>query len=104
MSVPSRAAPLAPPTVLPHLVAGSKSVDWWGMVLLILTEATLFAALLSSYFYLRFLNPAWPPAGIERPELVLPSVATVILLASSLPMHLADRGIRTGNQRRLRWG
>ena len=27
---------------------------WWGMVLLIATEATLFLLLIATYFYLRF--------------------------------------------------
>jgi heme/copper-type cytochrome/quinol oxidase subunit 3 len=74
------------------------------MVMLILTEATLFGALISAYFYLRFAAPVWPPAGIGRPELILPGIGTVVLLSSSIPMHLADRGIRAGNLQRLRIG
>jgi heme/copper-type cytochrome/quinol oxidase subunit 3 len=90
---------------LPHLAHGSRSFGWWGMVWLIATEATLFAALIASYFYLRFLStPVWPPDGIEDPELVLPLVMSAILLSSTIPVHIAERGIKEGKQGRLRWG
>jgi heme/copper-type cytochrome/quinol oxidase subunit 3 len=76
-----------------------------GMLLFILTEAALFASLIVSYFFLRFRATAlWPPGGIEAPDLLLPSVMTVILLSSSIPMHIADAGIRRGSRGRLRVG
>ena len=90
---------------LPHHVEGSRSFGWWGMVWLIATEATLFASLIASYFFLRFrYGPEWPPAGIEDPALELPIVMSVILLSSSIPVHLAEAGIEKGNATRLRWG
>jgi heme/copper-type cytochrome/quinol oxidase subunit 3 len=58
----------------------------WGMAMLILTEATLFVYLLASYVYLRHANARWPAAGLECPDLLVASINTVILLASSLPM------------------
>jgi heme/copper-type cytochrome/quinol oxidase subunit 3 len=75
----------------------------WG---LIATEALLFGSLVASYFYLRFrAGPgAWPPAGITKPALTLPLIMSVILWSSSLPVHIADHGIRHGSQRLLRWG
>ena len=39
------------------------------MVLLIVTEAMIFAALLSAYFFVRANSPSWPQGGIEPPEL-----------------------------------
>ncbi len=91
--------------VLPAHASGSRSMAWWGMVWLILTESALFATLILSYFYLRFRGtPTWPPGGIEKPTLALPLAMSVVLWTSSLPVHLADRGIRRGNQRTLRLG
>lgn len=84
--------------------SGPRSFAWWGMVWLIMTEAALFAMLIFSYFFLRFGQPAWPPAGIDPPSLTLPAIMTVILWSSSLPVHLADRGIKRGSQTRLRGG
>jgi heme/copper-type cytochrome/quinol oxidase subunit 3 len=58
-----------------------------------------------AYFFLRFQASArWPPEGIEAPTLVLPSIMTVVLLSSSIPMHIADAGIRRGSRVRLRVG
>ena len=68
----------------------SRSTSWWGMMLLIATEGTIFAILLLSYAYLRFSStPAWPPAGIEPPALKLPVLMTAALVLSSVPMQLA---------------
>jgi heme/copper-type cytochrome/quinol oxidase subunit 3 len=90
---------------LPHHVEGPRSYGWWGMVWLIATEATLFASLIASYFYLRFrYGPEWPPGDIAAPELGLPIVMSVILLSSSIPVHFAETGIKKGNQSWLRWG
>ncbi|HEX2298280.1 MAG TPA: cytochrome c oxidase subunit 3 [Pseudonocardiaceae bacterium] len=75
-----------------------RSTAWWGMVLLIATEAAFFAVLLASYFYLRFASPGpWPPDGIEDPKLVRPLIMTGLLLTSSIPMIWADRQVRKGH-------
>ncbi len=89
---------------LPVEVSGVAAPGWWGMVLLITTEATLFTLLVFSYFYLRYLAPQWPPPGLEAPKLTRPVVATIILLSSSGPMIWAERGIKRGSQWRLRAG
>lgn len=93
-----------PGEVLPEHGVGPRSFAWWGMVWLIATEATLFALLLASYFYLRFRSPHWPPEHIEAPELMLPLIMTAILWSSSIPVHIAEKGIEKGHQGRLRWG
>ncbi len=76
------------------------------MVFVIATEATLFAVLLASYFYLRFKSPGgWPPDGIADPKLLKPAVMTVLLMTSSvtgwyLPSApcagTTSRGLRVG--------
>ncbi|MGW1060655.1 cytochrome c oxidase subunit 3 [Micromonospora rubida] len=82
-----------------------RSTGWWGMVMFVATEATLFACLLGSYFYLRFqYGPQWPPGGIEDPKLLTPLVMTAVLLPSSLPVIWAEHGIRRGHRWRLRSG
>ncbi len=89
----------------PAGVSGGRALGFWGMVMLIFTEATLFGILLYSYFFLRFqMGPEWPPDGIEKPDLFLVSIMTPILLLSSGPMHWAHTGIRKGKMWRLRLG
>lgn len=82
---------------------GKGATGWWGMVLLIATEASLFVYLLFSYFYLGSMaRGAWPPPGPPDLRLALPN--TLILLLSSATMWWADSGLRRGNQGRLRLG
>ena len=100
----------SPPTVQTVIVAPpsarsrGRSVGWWGMVVVIATEGTIFLGLLSTYFFLRASSPRWPPAGVELPELQLISVFTVVLLASSIPIFWAEAGIAAGRQGTLRAG
>lgn len=77
---------------------------WWGFLAMIAIESTVFASLLASYFYLRMGADAWPPEPIPLPELMLPTVNTLILLASSGVMHWADRKISRGEERQLAIG
>lgn len=79
-------------------IAKGRPTGWWGMMLFIATEATLFGTLFASYFYIRFKGtPVWPPDGIHPPELVLPLVMTAILLSSSFPMLVAERAMKRGS-------
>jgi cytochrome c oxidase subunit 3 len=80
-----------------------RSPAWWGMLLFITTEATLFALFLVSYFYLRFESVGpWPPSGSD-PKLLVPTVMTALIMASSVPAYLADTSIRRGEVDRLRF-
>jgi heme/copper-type cytochrome/quinol oxidase subunit 3 len=71
------------------------------MTLFLINEGTLFACLVSSYFYLALRNPAWPPAGVEKPSLPIPAVMTALLLSSSGVLVIAERGFAA--RRRLRY-
>jgi heme/copper-type cytochrome/quinol oxidase subunit 3 len=73
---------------------------WWGMALFLCAEVTLFGTLIGSYFYLDFNSHRWPPAGVKAPSVVLPLVATGVLLCTSVPMWLAARSAREGKRGR----
>lgn len=77
---------------------------WWGFVGMIAIETTVFATLVVSFFYLRMGEPAWPPEPIPLPELALPTLNTLILVASSPVMHWADKKIRRDQERQLAIG
>ena len=83
---------------------GSQAPLWWGFVGMIVVESTVIASLIASYFYLKMVAVSWPPAGTEMPKLLLPTINTAILLASSVAMHRADKAIDEGKQRSLIWG
>jgi cytochrome c oxidase subunit 3 len=78
---------------LPVGSEGKRSNGWWGMLALIATEGSLFGYLLFTYFYLAAQSEQhWPPEGL--PELLIPGVNTVILLASSVFVWISERCIR----------
>jgi heme/copper-type cytochrome/quinol oxidase subunit 3 len=86
---------LLPPGRVSH-----QEVGYWAMVLFCLTEASLFAYLLSSYFYLGVSNRFWPPAGVERPKLEKPLIMTALLLSSSVVLYIAEKAREHGNRAR----
>jgi heme/copper-type cytochrome/quinol oxidase subunit 3 len=74
---------------------------WWGMVVLIGTEAMVFLALLSAYFFVRAGAPAWPPPGIAAPELHRSVVFTIVLLGSSIPIFWMEHALGRGHMRQV---
>jgi cytochrome c oxidase subunit III len=79
---------------LPVGSAGHKSFGWWGMLTVIMTEASLFAYLLFSvYYFLIQYGRAWVP---EAPSLALALPNTAILLLSSLCVWQGEAGAVRG--------
>jgi cytochrome c oxidase subunit 3 len=80
---------------LPVGSAGKRASGWWGLMALIVTEASLFGYLLFAYFYLNAQSgagAAWPPDGL--PDLRMPTINTVLLLSSSVMVWLGERRLR----------
>lgn len=80
-----------------------RSLGYWGTMVMIATEAMLFALLLFAYSQTRVNADRWPLGDIAEPELVKSGLRTTVLLASSIPMHLADKAAQAGDQAKLRW-
>lgn len=97
--IETRAERLLPPSRKPY-----ADVGWWGMVLFIMTEGTMFAYFLTSYFFLGVENPRWPPAGVPEPALRLPLVMTALLVASSIALYVAQRAFDNSKRRHYRIG
>jgi heme/copper-type cytochrome/quinol oxidase subunit 3 len=79
------------------VVAGRRrgpSVAFWGMAMVVASEATLFGTFIGSYYYLRFESPHWPPPGTPEPRVVVPLIMVGILATTSLPMQLAAAAAR----------
>jgi cytochrome c oxidase subunit I+III len=81
--------------VLPVYATGSLSHSWWGMVVLLLVAATIFAALVFSYFYLWLVSPqVWPSgSGPALPAFGWPLASAALLAASSALLALARRAL-----------
>ena len=77
-----------------------------GMFLFIASEAMLFGAFFTAYFFVRVVNPeaqSWPLEGFHLPVFVA-GVNTAVLLASSFTMHWALQSIKRGNRAGLKAG
>ncbi len=81
---------------LPPTRPATRPAAWWGMVILIASEATLFAAFVGTYFYLRFTSPEWPQGGLPEPKALVPLILLAVLVATSVPMQLASLAARAG--------
>jgi heme/copper-type cytochrome/quinol oxidase subunit 3 len=75
-------------------VAPSRPAGWWGMVMLVAAESTLFGCFIGTYFFLRFTTPVWPPAGVPRPSVAVPLALAFVLASTSVPMTVALRAAR----------
>jgi cytochrome c oxidase subunit III len=81
----------------------SMPSGWVGAILLVLSEGCLFGCLIATYFYLRFDAAQWPPAGIEKPAVVLPLVFTAMLVATCVPVHMGVRAAKAGAVKTAWW-
>jgi cytochrome c oxidase subunit 3 len=79
----------------------------WAIIMFIGSEVMFFAALFTTYFFLRgkvgsAALPEWAPIFGEKPTwLGLPLVNTIELVTSSVTMQLAVFAIRKGDRRRM---
>lgn len=89
---------------LPDSPPDHRATLYWGIWGLVVVEGVVFATLVATYFYLKIHHVEWPPPGTKPPDLGLPTLNLFILLLSSLPMHLADKGVKRDDQRALRLG
>jgi cytochrome c oxidase subunit 3 len=82
---------------LPVGLVGEKTGGWWGMLMLIATEASIFVYLFFSFFYLQSMtHNAWPPAG--KPPLPYALSNTGILILSIFTMWMTERAAHRGRR------
>ncbi len=77
-----------------------------GMFLFIASEAMLFGAFFTAYFFVRVVNPEaqpWPLEPFHLPVFVA-GVNTAILVTSSFTMHWALQSVKRGNRAGLKAG
>ena len=88
---------------LPSYAFGPRSLMWWGTLGVIAIEATVFAMMVATYFYLRSQAPGWP-LGVQPPLLVWGTVNTLILLASVVPNHFTKHAAESHDLAGVRLG
>ncbi|MBV9214747.1 MAG: heme-copper oxidase subunit III [Acidobacteria bacterium] len=90
---------------LPATVFDTRSILWWGNLLLLFIETAMFGILLAIYFTVMSNTDPFPPPRIERmpvlydssPTLTLPIVCLGLLLISLVPCILLDISARRRN-------
>jgi heme/copper-type cytochrome/quinol oxidase subunit 3 len=90
---------------LPVGAVDTRASGWWAMIFVIFTEASLFAYLLFSYFYLAVqphVPGTFPEGGMPSMALALPN--TGVLLLSSVAVGWAQFNIEHNDKRRLALG
>jgi cytochrome c oxidase subunit 1/cytochrome c oxidase subunit I+III len=109
-TLPSR--PVIDVSDLPGSELDHRALIWWGNLMLLAIETTMFALLIAAYFYVRGNFHAWPPPqtnwAIARyntnPALPLALINLAVIVLSCIPMAVADRmalRMRTGA---VAWG
>ena len=71
---------------LPTVTFGPSSLMWWGTIGFIIIEGFSLVLVAASYFYLRLGEQGWPPPPTPNPDVLIPTINTVLLLLIILPM------------------
>lgn len=75
-----------------------KAVSSIGMIIILVSFAMLFAALLLGYAVFRLTNEVWPPMGMEMVPIALPLLSTLVIAASSVTYINFEKNYSLGNQ------
>jgi heme/copper-type cytochrome/quinol oxidase subunit 3 len=84
---------------LPSVVFGPRSLLWWGTLGFMLIEGFTLLLTLASYFYLRTNEFAWPPGRTPQPDLLVPTLNTLLLLGVIVPMRAAGKAAERHDRR-----
>ena len=88
---------------LPTAVLDSRSLVWWGTIVMTVIEGFVFAITVGAYFYLRTIASQWPPGRTGPPALTAATINVVVLLLSAIPAVVLDRAARRRDLRMVRW-
>jgi cytochrome c oxidase subunit III len=99
-----RRTPLLNVAQLPDIVFGPRDIMWWGTLGFVVIEGFTLALCLVVYLYLWKNYPEWPPAGIERPTLVAPTIQLALALGSIPFVRWLERTAKRFDLRRVKLG
>ena len=79
---------------LPTVVFGHRNLLWWGTVGFAVIEGFTLLLMVASWFYLRTNEFDWPPGRTPDPDLLVPTINTVLLLLVMVPMRMVDKAAK----------
>lgn len=84
---------------------GDKVISSIAMIVTLVSFGMLFLTLMMGFAIFRFTAPVWPPAGMEKPSLLLPTISTLVIVLSSLIYISFEKNVAKGvaDKRSLTW-
>jgi cytochrome c oxidase subunit I+III len=77
---------------LPLYLNDKRSVGWWAMVVLLVSDAAVVASFIFTYLYLWVVQPdAWPPPGARLPEFLEPALISGSIIGAYILFEASDR-------------
>jgi cytochrome c oxidase subunit 3 len=83
---------------LPPYHISSQSPLFWGQLWMCAIEGSLLLMMAATYFYLRLGVDVWPPPGVVLPDIGLPTLALIPLVASCAGSYLASEAAKSGDR------
>ena len=95
---------------LPAIGFDHRAPLWWGNILLLFIETSMFGILISVYFTVAMNTNPFPPPRVDRmpvlydtvPDLTLPVIGLIVLLLSLIPAIWLDVAARRRNARSVK--
>lgn len=75
---------------------GDKVISTIAMIVTLISFGMLFLTLMMGFAVFRFTAPVWPPAGMEKPTLLIPTLSTIIIFLSSLAYFQFEKEVEKG--------
>ena len=104
MNVPRQHRIVLDVSKLPDLAFGPADILWWGTLGFIVIEGFTLVLCAVAYVYLTQNFTAWPPQGIPRPSLGVPTLQLVAMLVSIPVTVWTARRARELDLTNVRWG
>ncbi|MEA5617678.1 heme-copper oxidase subunit III [Cronbergia sp. UHCC 0137] len=74
----------------------------FGFIVFLLSESVIFLSFFAGYFIYKTTTVNWLPAEVSGLEIVAPAINTVVLVASSFVIYLAEVALKRDNLQQFR--
>ena len=97
---PCATAEVADGVRLPMGATGKASHSWWGTIILLCVDGSIFASFLFAHLHVSMAADVCPPPGAALPDAVWPLASGGLLLASAALMTQARRQLHVNSRQR----
>lgn len=104
MKAPRPTRPVLDVSQLPDLAFAPNDIMWWGTLGFIVIEGFTLVLCAAAYLYLTQNFQAWPPPGTPRPDLGVPTVHVLLMLATIPIAMWTQRASRVFDVGRVKTG